>query len=274
MPQPSVSTVAWDGHPFDVALAEAAALGIGLIEPAYIRGYVDFDESAFSAPAAAHLRRSLSDHGLGAQALSAHIDLTAPDAGPLLARRVGFAAEIGARILITNAGPLAGLSAIRAALDGVQIRLEDAGVTLALENPGHGDGDAFGAAAEGLAFLGGMDDTRIGLNYDVGNVWTYSCGMRTPEEDFPAARPMAVHVHLKDIRVDGADWRFCALGEGAIDFGALAPLLGEIPVALELPLRLARPRRGDPIRAVDPVPLDRIRVALAASLEHWRLANG
>lgn len=274
MAPPSVSTVAWDGHPMEVAFAELATLGIDDVEPAYIRGYVDFDETAFSASAAMRMRRGLADNGLGARALSAHIDLTAPDAGAALARRVGFAAEIGARILITNAGPLAGLSAMRAALEGVQVRLADADVTLALENPGHGAGDAFGAAAEGLALLGGMDAARIGLNYDVGNVWTYSGGTRTPEDDFPAARPMTVHAHLKDIRADGADWRFCALGEGAIDFGAIAPLLDDIPVAVELPLRLSRPRRGDPLRAAEPLPLTHVRAALAASLDHWRLVKG
>lgn len=46
----SVSTVAYDGHPLDVALASLAALGIDTVELAYIEGYsTAFDESVFSA---------------------------------------------------------------------------------------------------------------------------------------------------------------------------------------------------------------------------------
>jgi len=45
----SVSMVAYDGHPMDVALASLAALGIDVVELAYIEGYsATFDEALFS----------------------------------------------------------------------------------------------------------------------------------------------------------------------------------------------------------------------------------
>ncbi|HLH49602.1 MAG TPA: hypothetical protein VKV96_09695 [Roseiarcus sp.] len=48
----SVSTVIFDGHPIETALDELAVLWVRLVEPAYIHGYMDFDESAFSDGAA------------------------------------------------------------------------------------------------------------------------------------------------------------------------------------------------------------------------------
>ncbi len=42
---PAVSTAAFDGHPLEVALDELTLLGVAAVEPAYIKGYVDFDET-------------------------------------------------------------------------------------------------------------------------------------------------------------------------------------------------------------------------------------
>lgn len=269
MALPSVSTVAWDGHGMDVAFAEAAALGFDRVEPAFIRGYVDFGEDAFSDIRAVRMRAALASHGLTAQALSAHIDLTGSQAEAELARRIGFAAGIGAPVLITNAGPRAGQDVALRSIGACMDRLDDAGVTLALENPGHGSGDMFATAADGVALARRIGAPRVGLNYDFGNIWTYSGGAVAPQTDFSDARAQTVHAHLKDIRTDGADWRFCALGQGAVDYAAVAPLLGAIPAGLELPLRLSRPRRGDPLRDAAPLPLAAIRAAVAASRDCW-----
>lgn len=269
MPMPSVSTVAWDGYGMDVALAEAAVLGFARVEPAFIRGYVDFDETAFSDAESAAMRTRLESAGLTAQAVSAHLDLTGADAAEALARRIGYAAGIGARILVSNAGPRVGLPAILSTIAAVVPRLEDAGVMLALENPGHGHGDTFGRARDGVALVQSVGAPCVGLNYDFGNVWTYSDGDLAPEHDFPDARPHIVHAHLKDIRIDGPDWRFCALGQGAVNYAAIAPLIGDVPAGLELPLRLARPGRSDPVRDAQPMPLPEIRAAVAAARDHW-----
>jgi hypothetical protein len=40
-------------------------------------------------------------------------------------------------------------------------------------------------------------------------------------------------------------------------------------VAIELPLRLRRPGRGDPVRAAEPLPLAMIREAIRCSLAAW-----
>jgi sugar phosphate isomerase/epimerase len=268
---PAVSTVAWDGHPWEAALDEAAALGLSHVEPAFIRGYVDFDEDAFGDAGAARWRRMLGDRGLAARAASAHMDLSGPDAGAGLARRVGFAAGIGAGVVIVNAGPAAQRDAILRTVEGALPRLEDAGVTLALENPGHGSGDLIGRGEDGAALVTALGHPRVKLNLDVGNLLTYAAGV---EPGLSAALPHAVHAHLKDVADDGAGgWRFCALGEGLVDWGAAARAMGRLapgpPVALELPLRLSRPMRRDPRRDAAPLPLPANRAAVARSLAAW-----
>lgn len=271
--RPAISTAAFDGHPMEAALDGIAALGVGLVEPAYIRGYTEFDEGSFSESAAGRLRLALAERGLRARGVSAHMDLSGPDAPGMLARRIGFAGALGAGILITNAGPAEGRAAILACLDGALPALEAAGVVLALENPGHGAGDLIGQGEDGAALVAALGSPHVRLNVDVGNLLTYAGGV---EPGLSAALPQAAHAHLKDVAEDGPDWRFVPLGEGMVDWraaaGVMARLAPGLPVAVELPLRLRRPGRGDPVRAREPLPIPAIRDALRRSLDAWERA--
>jgi sugar phosphate isomerase/epimerase len=268
--QPAVSTAAFDGHPLEVALDELAALGVTAVEPAFIRGYTSFDEGAFSEAGARTLAGALAGRGLAVQGVSAHLDLSLPGAGAMLRRRIGFAEALGAPVLITNAGPEGARAAILARLDEALPGLEAAGVTLALENPGHGTGDLIGRGEAGAALMSALGSPRIRLNLDVGNLLT-SAG--SVEPGLSAALPFATHAHLKDVAADGPDWRFVALGDGLVDWraarAAMARLAPGLAVAVELPLRLRRPGRGDPARAAEPLPLPAIREALGRSLRAW-----
>lgn len=267
---PAVSTAAFDGHPMEVALDELAALGVEAVEPAFIKGYVDFDESAFSEASADRLSSLLAERRLLVRGVSAHMDLSVRDAGAMLARRVAFASALGARFLITNAGPATGRGPILRRLEEALPWLEDAGVTLALENPGHGAGDLIGHGEEGAALVRALGAPRVRLNLDVGNLVTYAAGL---EPGLSAALPFAAHAHLKDIAADGPDWRFVPLGEGLVDWAAVAARMRELspalPLAIELPLRLRRPGRNDPVRAPDPLTLSAVRDAIRRSLAAW-----
>lgn len=267
---PAVSTAAFDGYPLEVALDEVAALGVQGVEPAFIQGYTEFDEDSFTEGAAARLGRALAERGLAAPSLSAHLNLAAEGAGDRLARRIAFAGRLGTAVLITNAGPAAGRDAILARIGEAIPSLEAAGVTLALENPGHGRGDLIGRGAQGAALIAHLGTPRVRLNVDVGNYRTYAGAV---EPHLSTALPLAACAHLKDMAEAGPDWRFAPLGEGLVDWPAVgaarARLAPGLPVALELPLRLFRPSRGDPVRARDAVPLPLIRSALRRSLKAW-----
>lgn len=265
----SVSTALFDGYPMEQAIEEIGLAGARSVEPAYIKGYVSFDESAFSQAGARRLRTILEAAGLPSLAVSAHLDLGAPDALDMLERRIRFAAGIGARFVITNAGAASMQDAIVGVLERVIPVCEASGIVVALENPGHGAGDILGDGRMGAALLARLSSSSVRMNYDAGNIVTYSHGRVPPHADFPAARDWVSHLHLKDILCLPDEWRFTAVGEGAVDYAALWPLLPpDLPVALELPLRLQRPGRGDPVRMSERRDLETIRSALATSLRH------
>ncbi len=270
----SVSTVAFDGYPLPFALSAIAGCGARHAELAYIQGYGDFDETAFSAAAAGVARTALAQAGLSSVAVSAHIDLGAGGALERLRRRIDFAGALSARVLITNAGTVAARDSVMRTLEAALPFCLDAGLVLALENPGHGTGALFGRAAEGVALVHAFASPGLRLNYDAGNVLTYSGGACRPETDLASALPVVAHVHLKDIEPRGADWVFTRLGDGELDLASLAPSLrqSDLPIGIELPLRLRRPGRGDPVRASTPEPLAAIEHAVRSSLARLRQA--
>jgi sugar phosphate isomerase/epimerase len=250
----------------EAALDGVAEAGARHVEPAFIRGYVPFTEDDLEDGPARAMRRALEDRGLLAGALSAHLDLSAPDAARALRRRIRFAALIGAPFVVTNAGPAAAEDAIRRTLDAA---LGEEGATVLLENPGHGAGDLVPDAAAGAALLERIDadPARLGLNLDLGNVHTYGRGAVPLPGQVAAAGRWLRHLHLKDVRDTGTGWRFTAVGAGDLPH---ADLLGEVPaqvsLGLELPLRLRRVGYADPSRAEAPVPLAQIAEAVRASL--------
>lgn len=263
----SVSTVAWDGHGMEAALDGVAAAGGTTVEPAFIGGYVPFTEADFGDGPARSMRSALDARGLSAGGLSAHLDLSAEHAVDALRRRIAFAAAIGAPFVVTNAGPAAREAAIRRTLEAVLPAAEEAGVVLALENPGHGSGDLIPDAAAGAAFVERIGAAQLGLNLDLGNLHTYSQGSVPLEGQIAAAGPHLVHLHLKDVADRAGGWVFTAIGAGDLYRGALlAELPSDIPLGIELPLRLRRAGYRDPARAEDPVSLADIDAAVGASL--------
>src|SRR4051812_30571991 len=107
----SVSTALFGGYPIEIGFAEIAAAGVGHVEPAFIKGYIDFDEDVFAPAPAAAIGSALRAAGLSCFAVSAHYDLGAPDATAAVTRRLRFAGLLGARILITNATAAGNLDA-------------------------------------------------------------------------------------------------------------------------------------------------------------------
>lgn len=265
----SISTALFDGYPMDRALGEIAAGGAKWVEPAFIKGYVAFSEDDFSGGKATALSQAIRREGLGVIAVSAHMDCGGDDAGAMLERRIRFAGTVGARFLVTNAGKRSQedkvLSNLRAAIP----LCASTGVTVALENPGHGSDDLIENAAQGEALIQRIGSERIRLNYDAGNIFTYHRGGIQPAADVTRALPLVSHLHLKDVSDDGeGGWQFTALGDGLIDYQALWEVLPpDLPLGIELPLRLRRPRKQDPMRVADPLPLPVIRTALRRSLE-------
>lgn len=266
----SISTVVFDGHDMQQGFDVLAALGVDGVEPAFINGYVDFDETAFLPSAAARMNVMLAQSGLQAAALSAHIDLGEPDSAERLLRRADFAARIGAPILVTNATSHNKRAAFVATLDRCLPEFAAMGVVLALENPGHGTDAMIVDGVSGAALVGEFNHPALRLNYDIGNAMTYGACQTSAADDLASALPWCAHLHLKDVAINGADWGFCPIGDGNIGYASLLGWLFRQPdvpdYGIELPLRLLRPGRKDPVRLPDPVNMARVRLAISRSL--------
>lgn len=264
----SISTALFDGYPMELAIDEIARSGARHIEPAYIRGYVDFTEDDFAEQPAKRVRGLVEMAGLSIHAISAHMDLSLADAPAMLARRIAFAGNLGARVLITNAGPAAQRDAIVSTIGTALPLLKEWGGVLAIENPGHGSGDLVGNAVDGSRLCQDIGSTHVRLNHDAGNVFTYSREALQPAEDFLRAPGAICHAHLKDISIVDESWQFCAIGSGDVDIKAyLETIPPWLPLSLELPLRLTRPGRSDPQRRHERRSLAELREALAQSLD-------
>ena len=267
----AVSTAAYDGHGWEAAFASLARLGVRLAEPAFIDGYVQFSEADFTPDKAAAMRRQMALQGLRSDAVSAHVDMGAPDAAAKLSRRIAFAADLGARAVITNAASEDRAGQFRRTLDAVLPECERSGITLRLENPGHGQGNLLPTGAAGARLLREIGAEALGLNYDVGNAWSYNLGRIDLGADLEAALGAGASLHLKDLRAAGGDWRFCAIGSGSVDYAMVRRRLagaGGGYRCLELPLRLQRPGRGDPVRQDKPLDLPEIERAIGESLDY------
>lgn len=272
----AVSTVVFDGIGLARGAAILAALGVEEAEPAYIDGYTPFDETTFTAAEGRRVARLFAAEGVAVRTVSVHTDLGQGDGADRLARRLEFACGLGADTMISNATRTEALPDLRRTLDAALPRLEQAGVVLALENPGHGTGAALPDGRAGAALVAAVGSPWLRLNYDIGNAFTYAGGRIDLTADLAAAGPHARRLHLKDVAASGADWSFCPLGAGVVGYGSRVPAsaLDGIDLTVEHPIRLWRPGRGDPVRRAAPPTPEEARQAVAASLAALRCRFG
>ena len=276
--QISVSTVAYEGYPIETAFGELANLGIRLVEPAYIQGYMSFSEDDFEDPAIGKMRQLLHHHGLTSIAISAHMNCGAPDAQKMLARRLRFTAGIGARYTITNSSANDQRETLIRTIEANIPLAEKLGVVIALENPGNGPANLMVDGKAAAALIGHFNSPHVRMNYDTSNALTCTEGKTRPEQDIDYALPHCCHVHLKDVVRKNDRWEYVAIGAGEIDYALLLSKLAnwpDLPLTLELPLRLQRTFHQDPVRRPDVIPLNEIATAIQQSWDccAWVLEN-
>lgn len=244
----SVSTVAYDGYPLQVAFASLVAAGIDVVELAYIEGYSQaFDESVFDSANAQAVRRALSEAGLTCRALSAHFDLSRAGGDDALCRRLEFAAEVGAQMVATVSGPAVRREAFLQHLAQALKLAEQVEVVIALENPADDSDATINDGADAAQIAAALGHPLVRINYDPGNFLTHRPG-RAPQVDMEPALPYCIGLHLKDLRAEGDGWVHTALGDGTIDWGELfdrlAPLTPSPLLSIEIPTRMRRDGRG------------------------------
>ena len=100
-PQISVSTVVTDGASFRRGLEMIAQAGATAVEPAYIDGYMPFDETTFSERNGNALAAAAADAGLALRALSAHMDLGRAESAAVASHRPATLWKSTARLLVS-----------------------------------------------------------------------------------------------------------------------------------------------------------------------------
>ena len=264
----SFSTVLLDGINLAAGLRMLADAGARCVEPAFIEGYMPFDETVFVENKGRALAAVIADCGLSVTAVSAHTDLGQDDSSDRLLRRLDFAQGLGAQILISNATTGSRRAVLDQTLSKCLPAFQSAGIVLALENPGHGRDALIADGASGAALLAQFDHASLRLNYDIGNAYTYGARRLGLLADLRDALPWTAHLHLKDVQEHQGDWTFCAIGAGQVgyDAGVAALFPHDVPLGIEVPLRLFRPGRGDPIRRSEPVTPETLRRTVIDSL--------
>jgi sugar phosphate isomerase/epimerase len=269
----SVSTAPFDGYDLSVAIAEIARLGIRYVEPAFIQGYSDpFGEEVFSAANAKRISKLLQDGGVSCFAFSAHMDLGSGDAVSIFTRRMEFARQIGAKVIVTNAALAEKRAFFLKNIEALDQTARSLDIVIALENPGDGRPNVINGGTDGALFIRELASDTVRLNYDFGNVLSHFFEKRRPEEDFKDVLPYCAHLHIKDARQNEDGWYFTEIGQGSIDYDSifrdLATEYDSLPLSIEIPLRVTRAKDASPRRRPHPTPLDHIRRTLRNSVDY------
>jgi len=269
----SISAAPYDGYDFPRVLESLAACGATHVEPAFIVGYTEpFDESAFTAERGRQYAAWLAASGLGCYAFSSHIDLGRPDAVEVFTGRMHFAAQLGARVINTNAAARHLSAGFFRNIEVLARQAEALGLIIGLENPGDGSDNLINTGSDGIALIRRLGHPALRLNYDAGNTISHRPFDRpdgvAPAADARLALPACAYTHIKDVRVSADGYFFTPLGQGDIDCAAIlrAVALTSLNLSIELPLRLHRGPDAQPQRRAQPVPLAEIEAALRRSL--------
>jgi len=270
-----ISTAAYDGYEPSVSLAEIAKLGLHQVELAFIEGYTDpFTEDVFSEANAKRMADILREYGLSCLSFSAHMDLSGDQAINIFDRRMRFAQMLGAKYILSNAGPLKRGPIFFKNMEKLAKLADALDIIIALENPGDGKTNIINSGQDAPSVLREIGSSRVSLNYDFGNLISHCFERVKPEEDYKHALPYTGHFHIKDVVSDKKGWHFTEIGKGAIDYQTilkeLAGLPEAVPLSLEIPLRITRAKDASPRRADTRVDLKTIEQVMKGSLDFVR----
>ena len=221
----AVNTLVFHGRKFAEAFAMAAELGFQYVEPACIKNYYPdiIDDTFFSSGNGRNFLAMTTEAGLKVKSVGVHFNMgDNPEDADVMKKRLDFAKEMGADIVITNGAVKQNAKGFLDCLEKVTPVLEDYDLVLALENPGCGAPDSIIATgADGAALMDKLGNPHVKLNYDASNVYSYSKGSVMPEDDYLNAAPHNACLHLKQLKKDGDRWLFSAVGDGVTDYGRI-----------------------------------------------------
>ena len=266
-----ISTAAYDGYDLGTAFKEIAAVGIDLVEIAFIEGYTDpFTEDDFNDANAAEISRLLAANHLKCLSFSSHVDLSREGIVGIFKNRMAFAEKVGARFIVSNAAPLQNKRRFMQNIRELGQAAAARNLVIVLENPGDGKANVMDSGRPAARLIDEIGLETVKINYDFGNLLSHCFEKIRPEEDYRFVRDCAVHYHIKDVASDDSGWYFTEIGKGTINYRKilkeLAALPEPVPVSLEIPLRIRRAPDASPRRAPQTVDLKVIRRVMIGSV--------
>lgn len=237
----AINTLAFYGYPLETAAEEIAKLGVGFIEPVYIAKYSpELKEEYFTDNNARDFLLQAQNLGLKIRSVASHMDMSLPGAVDTFRKRMKFAKNLGAEIIITNTSHIENAPQFYKNMQVLSGTAEEMKLIIGLENPGDGQGYIMNNATDGVTMLEKIGSDRIKLNYDFSNIHSLYKAEKTYEEGLNKAIPYMAHLHLKNIKDKNGRWPVCGLSEGIINYKQLFiqfPELAKLPMSMELPVR-------------------------------------
>ena len=272
-----ISTAAYDGYDLATAFKEISALGVDLVEIAFIQGYTDpFTEDYFKTENAEQILSLLAEFSLKCLSFSSHVDLSQAGIVDIFKNRMAFARRVGSTYIVTNAAPLRNKRLFMQNIQELGHTAERMQMVIVLENPGDGKANVIDSGKPAARIIEEIGLDSVKINYDFGNLLSHCFEKIRPEEDYKFAVGCTAHYHIKDVASDESGWYFTQIGKGSIDYRniltELAALPEPVPISLEIPLRIRRAPDASPRRAPSPVDLKEIRRVMTGSLNFVKSA--
>ncbi|MDR0706229.1 MAG: sugar phosphate isomerase/epimerase [Planctomycetaceae bacterium] len=233
-----------EDKPFEWGVAKAAELGYQFVEPMVHWGRELLSEAGYFHSVSMwddpyRIRRECEKYNINASALSAHCPLCKPDASTdYLKQAVRFAAEIGAGVVCTDAGPKQFWSTqnedfafMKYVLKEASLVAEPRGIKIGIEP--HQQYTVIPDLYDQIIGLAGS--SAVGANFDTGN--SYLAG-QDPYLWLEKIKGKLVHLHAKDISVQQSDTERgtvtgtpvgCACGDGVIDWEKIVAICKTLP---------------------------------------------
>jgi sugar phosphate isomerase/epimerase len=270
-----INTLAYHGYDIPTAIDEIAKFGTGYVELVFMVDYYrDLSEEVFTTWYARNIKNIIKTAGLQNIGLSAHMDLGKKNSVSSFKKRMEFAKEIGANIIITNACLKKDSDIFLKNIEQLATFAKSIGMIIALENPGADPENIIKSGKAGVSLLEKIGSDVIKINYDTSNVYSNSKGAMKPEEDIKHILSYVTHLHLKDLKQKNNGWYYSGIGEGVINYNEIFNNLSELdqlpPMSIELPLRFRFDSDFNFIRdhLQLPLPLFEIRNILERSINY------